>query len=377
MIKTKLLILLKSIDGGTGTYLQGILELKKIYPKSFDIKVLVLDKTRFRKFKDKNFFYFASPLVDESYGFNIKTIKIVANEVDWLKKHIKSFRPDIVLASNTHSILISEICKLISKAEYRTVSLIQNNLSKVLAYKTSRNFSPFIKYFLSVLLRKSDKVVTVSKDLSKDIHIDLHLKKLPITISAMLPGVNTDNIHPSLSQKTILTIARLDEQKDNETLLKAFRIVKNRIPDSKLIIAGDGGLKYVLKKMAHKLGISDSTKFMGWVQNPEKLFNKCSIFVLSSKWEGFPLSLIEAMNYGVPVIASDCHYGPSEILKNNRYGLLFDVGDTEGLASKIIDLLSNPVRYEKYSRMSKIRSMDYSQQKMLHKFKKLVDSFKS
>lgn len=376
---TKLLVLLKSVDGGTGTYLEGLLDLKTLYdPRELVIKVLVLEKPKYRTINVGSYTYFPrrNNIVGKYY-LTLNSLSVLVRELSWFTRNEKEFQPDIVLSSDAHSILISEISRLIHNFKYSSISVIQNNLRRVIDYRLPELLRSPIKYLLTIFLNKSDQVVTVSKYLSKDIFKDYKLECIPKTISAILPI----RISKKMGNKTnmnhiVITIARLDLQKDFETLIKAFKLVKQKIDDSELWIVGDGPQKKQLQLLSKKLGIDKNIKFLGWSQNPEKLLDVSRVFVLSSKWEGFPLSLLEAMNRGLPVVASDCKYGPSEILENNKYGILFPVGDISSLADAIILLLSDNRKFAYYSQMAKIRVQEYSREVMLAKYKAIVEGFR-
>lgn len=375
-MKTKILVLLKSVDGGTGTYLEGLLGLPKLFESGqLEMKVVVLERPRFRTINIDGYSFFSvKKTFTDKYSLSLKNIQIFVNEIKWFKKHVEGFGPDVVISSDSHSILISEIAKHLFRFRYKTISLIQNNLRRVIEFRTENFLRLPIKMLLKFFINKSDEIVTVAEQLSRDLYIDLKLRKYPKTIQAILPlRFQKDEKHIKIpSRGVILTISRLDSQKDNETLLKAFQLVTRFNTDSELWIVGDGPLKSSLKLLVQHLGISKRTRFLGWIQDPIEIMDKSNLFVLSSKWEGFPLSLLEAMARGLPVVASDCQYGPSEILGKNRFGILVQTGDFFGLAEAIILLLSNRKEYEYYSRMAWERSLNYSSEKMLLRYKKIL-----
>ena len=376
-----LLILLKSVDGGTGTYLEGLLDLSKVYkPQNIEINVLVLEKPKFRNSNIDGYTYFPRKrAMERKYRLRLDVVISLIKEIIWFKQHINKFHPNIVLSSDAHSILISETTKKIFNFKYKTISVIQNNLTRVFEYRLQGNLRPVVKSVFSYFLRKSNSVVTVSKYLSKDVYKLFGLDRLPATISMLMPNkvLKTDNLkNRDEDRNIIVSVARLDNQKDHETLLKAFDIVYEDLKNTELWIVGDGPLLKELKILTSKLGIKKSVKFFGWVQDSEKLLQKCDVFVLSSKWEGFPLSILEAMCVGLPVIASDCKYGPREIIGNNTYGILFPVGDYNKLAESLISLLRDKKKRNYYAKKSKERHQKYLNDRMLLKYKRIIDSIK-
>jgi glycosyltransferase involved in cell wall biosynthesis len=138
-----------------------------------------------------------------------------------------------------------------------------------------------------------------------------------------------------------LNIGRLDPQKDQVTLLRAFaRLARRR--DAGLIILGEGRERGRLERLARDLGVADRVIMPGWVPSIEPYFRAADLFVLSSAYEGFGLVLVEALSQGVPVVSTDCPSGPAEILADGRYGRLVPVGDDEALADAMEEELVSP-----------------------------------
>ncbi len=374
-MKVKLLILLKSIDGGTGTYMEGLLDLRKAFkPGELKIDILVLDRPNYRSGVRKRYDYLhnQSEAVDK-YKATFQNLYSIIKEILWVRKKVDKYQPDIILASNFHAIAISEIVKIIFRFSYRTIDVVQNNYISVIKYKFSPPLQVFVNILLKLILNKSNKVVTVSKYLSRDLHNDLHLKKRPLTIPTLLSKIHlTKKTKRNFKDKIIVSVARLNPQKDHETLLAAFSLIVKRIPQAKLWIVGDGPDKNKLILLAKQLGILSNTKFYNWVQNPKDILGKSSVFALSSNWEGFPLSVIEAMSYSLPIVATNCKYGPSEILQNNKYGFLVEPKSPESLANSVVTLLNDYRKYNHFSNMARIRVLEYAQKDMLLKYKNII-----
>ncbi|MEN8175417.1 MAG: glycosyltransferase [Pseudomonadota bacterium] len=150
--------------------------------------------------------------------------------------------------------------------------------------------------------------------------------------------------HPWLRQADIpvlVAVGRLVEPKDYPTLLRAFAHVKARRP-CRLVILGEGQKRAELENLAGKLDVADDLAMPGFTANPFGWYAQASLFVLSSKREGFPNVIAESLATGAPVVATDCHSGPREILADGRYGRLVPVGDDHALAAAILDTLDAP-----------------------------------
>lgn len=121
-------------------------------------------------------------------------------------------------------------------------------------------------------------------------------------------------------EKIILTVGRVDRNKNQEQILKSFSRIKN--DGWKLVLCGDGPLLEELKTLTQKLGLEKKVEFTGKVNNIEEYYERASVFAFSSLSEGFPNVLLEAISYGCACISTDCPCGPSEIIEHNKNGFL-------------------------------------------------------
>jgi glycosyltransferase involved in cell wall biosynthesis len=140
----------------------------------------------------------------------------------------------------------------------------------------------------------------------------------------------------------ILGAGGLRTQKDFPTLMRAFARVRGQ-RRCRLVILGRGRLLGRLQTLARELGVQEDTAFPGFVENPYPLLRRASVFVLSSRWEGSPNVLTEALALGTPVVSADCLSGPREILDGGRYGPLVPVGDAAAMAAAILQVLDAPL----------------------------------
>jgi glycosyltransferase involved in cell wall biosynthesis len=105
------------------------------------------------------------------------------------------------------------------------------------------------------------------------------------------------------------------------------------------MILGEGEERPKLEALVRELRLEEDVALPGFVENPYKYMKRAAVFVLSSRWEGFGMVLVEAMALGTPVIATDCPSGPAEILEDGRWGRLVPVGDVHRLAEAILRVL--------------------------------------
>ncbi len=139
----------------------------------------------------------------------------------------------------------------------------------------------------------------------------------------------------------LLGVGRLEPQKDFPNLIRAFARVRQSRP-CRLMILGEGHLRPELQALADSLGVGEHLAMPGFMKNPYQYMRAASLFVLSSRWEGSPNGLTEALAVGTPVVATDCPNGPNEILQQGRLGPLVPMGDSEALAEAVLTTLAAP-----------------------------------
>lgn len=291
------------------------------------------------------------------------------------------------------------ICILKQKPNLLFSTVNQNNIilliSRLLTFKripivvreaNNRTQSGKVTKFnklLTFLLYNSiaNKVIALSRGVKNDLVNNFYVREdkieviyNPIEIGNIkhLSNEKIDDFYKTKNEKIIIAVGRLVEQKDFKTLIKAFSIVTKEIK-SRLLILGKGPLESELKKLCESLGIKDKVIFAGFKKNPYKYMKLSDVFVLSSKWEGFGHVIVEAMAVGTPVISTNCKSGPSEIIKDNQYGILVPVNNYKILADEIIRLLSNNHLMKKYKEKGLIRSKDFNALNITKMYEKVFD----
>jgi GalNAc-alpha-(1->4)-GalNAc-alpha-(1->3)-diNAcBac-PP-undecaprenol alpha-1,4-N-acetyl-D-galactosaminyltransferase len=144
-----------------------------------------------------------------------------------------------------------------------------------------------------------------------------------------------------LDRPALLAVGRLNQHKGYRLLLRAFAQLKDQHTNWTLTILGEGPLRHELEDLGQQLGISNRVKLLGRVSNPYDFLTQADIFVMASRYEGFPLALCEAMACGLPVIATDCPSGPKEIIRDGVDGLLVPTDDVDALARAINCLIED------------------------------------
>lgn len=147
-----------------------------------------------------------------------------------------------------------------------------------------------------------------------------------------------------LDGKVVVALGRLMPQKGYDLLLRAFRQVADPHPDWQLRIYGRGPRRRALERLVRRLALEDSAFLLGRTDQVGARLGEASVYALSSRYEGLPMVLLEAMSVGLPPVAFDCPTGPREVLTDGHDGILVPAGDVDGLARGICDLIEDPER---------------------------------
>jgi glycosyltransferase involved in cell wall biosynthesis len=155
-------------------------------------------------------------------------------------------------------------------------------------------------------------------------------------------GAIASAVRPRGATRTILGLGRLSQQKGFDLLIRAFAMLAADFPGWEIQIAGAGPERDTLLRLARSLGIGDRVKLIGVVRDTAAALEACDLFVLPSRYEGFPNALSEAMSVGLPVISFDCPSGPSELIRHDVDGLLVPPRDIVALAGALRRLMADP-----------------------------------
>ena len=202
----------------------------------------------------------------------------------------------------------------------------------------------FLYPFADAIIAVSQGVADELSALNPRLQSKIHVLPTPVISSRLLAR---DEIpHPwfcSHDIPVVLGVGRLQRQKDFSALIDAFALVREKVR-CRLVILGEGPLRTELEAKVEGLRLTRVVDLPGFVENPFPYFRRARVFVLSSRYEGMPNVLLQAMACGTPVVATDCPSGPRECLENGRYGALVPVGDIEALAGAISRALHAPRR---------------------------------
>lgn len=216
------------------------------------------------------------------------------------------------------------------------------------------------------LIVQTEKVKTIYTKKLKCKNITV----LPNPISSDLTKLRKNDV---IREKIILTVGRLNSDKRQDKLIRAVDTLK--LEGWKVIIIGKGPNKKKLTNLIESLHLSDQIEILSNIKNIQDYYLKASIFVFTSKSEGFPNALLEAMHFGLPCISTDCNYGPSDILTNGKDGFLVPVNDQELLVEKIDELIKDNVLRNYLAKNAEQTSLNFTSDKVISQWEKLINYY--
>lgn len=195
-----------------------------------------------------------------------------------------------------------------------------------------------------------------------------------VAISNPCPYPIQDNKYSNNENCIVLAVGRLTYVKGFDMLLKAWKDVVKEKPNWKLQIVGDGEESSNLRNFIHNEKLSNSVEMVGSVSTVEDYYENADIFCLSSRFEGFPMVLLETLSFGLPVVSFDCATGPEEILKDTN-SVLVAQNDIAMLSKELISLMDNREKRNLISQKSKEKAKQYHPMEIISKWEELLEKY--
>jgi glycosyltransferase involved in cell wall biosynthesis len=265
--------------------------------------------------------------------------------------YLRRERPAAMLASLNYVNIVALWAKRLARVPTRLIVNEQNTLSLDAPHSVRRRHR-MLPALAARFYPWADGIVAVSQGSADDLARTARLS--PDRIEVIHNPIVTPELrdlaaepveHPWFAPgqpPVALAVGRLSAQKDFRTLIRAFGLVTQE-REARLVILGEGSERPALEGLVRDMGLEGRIDLPGRVRNPYGFMSRAGVFVLSSRYEGLPSVLIEALFCGVPIVSTDCPSGPVEILQAGRHGRLVPVGDIAALAAGIEDALDGRV----------------------------------
>jgi glycosyltransferase involved in cell wall biosynthesis len=265
-----------------------------------------------------------------------------------LMRILKRAKPDVLFASIFLNNIQTSIAHWLSKD---SSSLILREANAPSQEWPKSRFYHIAKIIGPWLYNRADRIVVSAKQQGDDVisYIGVPAKKITQIGNPTIGKSVSDLAQEALPQSTIssirsplfLAVGRLTEQKAFDVLLAAFAILRTKLAAGTLFILGEGEMRSELQALVEKLGMKDHVFMPGADLNPFRYMSKADVFVLSSRYEGLPNVLIQALFVGTRCVATDCISGPREILENGALGRLVNIDDPAALADAMLAALQD------------------------------------
>lgn len=174
--------------------------------------------------------------------------------------------------------------------------------------------------------------------------------------------------------KRIIAVGRLHAQKGFDLLIQSWQLIAARHPDWQLVVYGHGGDLQKLQQQLEKAGLTSSMTFAGATDNIYKEYQNSAFYVMSSRYEGWGLVLVEAMSCGLPCVSFDCPYGPSDIIRDGEDGFLVENGNIQQLAEKMELLINNKELRERLGVRARLNAARFTSDNIMPQWTKLFET---
>ncbi len=276
----------------------------------------------------------------------------IANSLPHLIRYLRRERPAALLAALDPPNLVAIAATKVARVRNRVVVTEHCNFSSAIEAAARRDAAALVPTLVGRLYPYADSVIAVSQGVADDLAESTGLARdvidvvgNPVITSEVRAKAALEPTHPwfiDSGPPVIMAAGRLAHQKNYELLLHSMaKVAEQR--QARLVVFGEGPDREDLLALRKRLGLDDVVDFPGFVDNPYAHMRTAKAFVLSSRFEGLPTVLIEALYCGAAVVSTDCPSGPEEILAAGKYGRLVPVEDQTALAAGLIEALDGKI----------------------------------
>lgn len=282
-----------------------------------------------------------------------------------LKKEINRIKPDIITSMGDYS------RNLIYKLPYSCKKILEYHFTKNFYFESTSHVGQIKKFLIKnrnkmerKLVQKYDEFIVLTEE-------DRKAWNIPKVKVIGNPLSFIPNNIAKLENKKVISVGRLSHEKGFDILINIWNKINHFYPEWKLEIYGEGSLRKNLQNQIEELQLQEKIKLMGLTKKIEEKFLESSIYVMTSRTEGFGMVLAEAGICGLPLVAFEAGGGPKELVENNLNGFLCKPNEVDELSERIIELIKSEELRKKFGRNSREKMQTFKLEDIMTKWKEI------
>lgn len=339
----KMMFIVDDYSGGAGNIIQL---LATEYAKENDVTVLLTNHTVEKRYKCENVKF-----IELDSGSKPKGIKAVLFQIKWIKKQIKYYKPEVVISFITGNSIFTGIGMLFS----RVPLIVCERICPV-----DLRLNLIWKLLMKIAYTRAN-AVTVQFDSFKFMYNGNYLNKCYTTPNYIAKPDKEKCISSERNEKVrFVSCGRLNASKQFETMISMFGEIHKELPASELHIYGRGPYQGRLEVLISNMGLNDSVFLEGYTTDTYGVLVDSDVYFMTSKSEGFPNALSEAMAVGLPSVSFSCNPGIDELADYGKRGIVVPLNDNESFISATLKLCENIELQKSISDQAKVVSSFYS-----------------
>lgn len=284
---------------------------------------------------------------------NINRLKTMIIAINRLNKEIKKLNPDIIFFTTTLGAVLVPFCHTKAKIIYES--------------HLARNYSPFKHLFFLTEL-KAERIICLTSGDAKEYKYAKRVDIIPNFINDVKSQVK------DYSVKKAIAVGRLEYQKGFDILIDCWKKISILYPDWQLDIYGEGSCKEELQQQINSLQLGDKVKLCGRNDNIIEVYTQYSLHLMTSRYEGLPMTLIEAQACGLPSVVFNFQYGASDIITNEYNGLIVEQNNCKKYIQAVMKMMSSEEQLKEYGKNALRIGKHYYKDNIFCKWIRLIET---